>query len=92
MSIMREMVNDVHDKCMAYNVNVRCEVYDGQFLNLVRYSEDGTPLTRLAFLQWFFKQIQSWTKTWCVNYLVTEAIPNGVPLEVLITPDRVNLW
>ena len=43
-------------------------------------------------LQWFFKQIQSWTKTQCVNYLVTEAIPNGVPLEVLITPDRVNLW
>ena len=45
MSIMREMVNDVHDKCMAYNVNVHCEVYDGQFLNLVHYSEDGTPLT-----------------------------------------------
>ena len=45
MSIMREMVNDVRDKCMAYNVNVRCEVYDGQCLNLVRYSEDGTPLT-----------------------------------------------
>ena len=86
------MVNDVRDKCMAYNVNVHCEVYDGQFLTLVHYSEDGTPLTWLAFLQWFFKQIQSWTKILCVNYLVTEAIQNGVPLEVLVTPDRFNLW
>ena len=45
MSIMREMVNDVPDKCMAYDVNVCCEVYNGQFLNLVHYSEDSTPLT-----------------------------------------------
>ena len=89
---MREMVNDVHDRCIAYNVNVHCEVYDGQFLNLVCYSEDGTPLTCLAFLQWFFKQIQGWTKAQCVNYLVTDTILNGVPLEVLVTPDKVNLW
>ena len=92
MSIMREMVNDVHDRCIAYNVNMCCEVYDGQFLNFVCYSEDGTRLTRFAFLQWFFKQIQGWTKPQCVNYLVTDTIPNGVPLEVLITPDKVNLW
>ena len=92
MSIMRQLVHDVHDKCQQFNVNVRCEVYDGQFLNLVRFTEDGTPLTRLAFLQWFFKKIQSWSKAQCVNYLVTDAIPNGVPLEVLVTPDKVNLW
>ena len=92
MSTMREMVNDVCDRCIAYNVNVHCEVYDGQFLNLVHYSEDGTPLTHLAFLQWFFKLIQGWTKAQCVNYLVTDTILNGVPLEVLITPGKVNLW
>ena len=89
---MRQMVHDVHDKCLQFNGNVLCEVYDGQFLNLVCFSEDGTPLTRLAFLLWFFKKIQSWSKAQCVNYLVTDAIPNGVPLEVLVTPDKVNLW
>ena len=45
MSIMRQLVHDVRDKCQQFNVNVRCEVYDGQFLNLVRFTEDGTPLT-----------------------------------------------
>ena len=58
----------------------------------MRFTEDGTPLTQLAFLQWFFKKIQSLSKAQCVTYLVTDAIPNGVPLEVLVTPDKVNLW
>ena len=89
---MRGMVNDVHNKCLEYNVNIRCEIYDGQFLNLVCYSEDGSPLTHLAFLQWFFKQVQSWTKAKCVDYLVTEALPNGTSLDILVTPNKVNLW
>ena len=28
----------------------------------------------------------------CINYLVTEAIPNGIPLNLLTTPDKVDLW
>ena len=64
----------------------------GQFLNWVRYSEDGSPLTHLSFLQWFFKQVQSWTKAKCVDYLVTEALPSGTPLDILVTPNKVNLW
>ena len=86
------MVNNVHNKCLEYKLNDWCEIYDGQFLNLVRYSEDGSPLTRLAFLQWFFKQVQSWTKAKCVDYLVTETLPNGTPLDILVTPNKVNLW
>ena len=45
MDFMRAMVNDVRDKCVRHHVNVHCEVYSSQFLNLVRYSEDGTPFT-----------------------------------------------
>ena len=92
MSIMRGMVNDVRNKCLKYNVNVWCEIYDGQFLNLVCYSEDGSPLTCLSFLQWFFKQVQSWTKAKCVDCLVTKALPNVTPLDILVTPNKVNLW
>ena len=92
ISMMRGMVNDVRNKCLEYKVNVWCEIYDGQCLNLVRYSEDGSPLTRLAFLQWFFKQVQSWPKAKCVDYPVTEALPNGTPLDILVTPNKVNLW
>ena len=54
---MRAMVNDVRDECVRHHVNVHCEVYNGQFLNLVRYSEDGTPLTRLASFQQYFREV-----------------------------------
>ena len=92
MDIMRAMVNDVRDECVRHHVNVRCEVYNGQFLNLVRYSEDGTPLTRLAFFQQYFREVKKWSKVQCINYLVTEATLNGVPVDVLTTPDKVELW
>ena len=92
MYMMRSMIEDVRDSCLENHVNIRCEVYDGQFLNLVRYAEDGTPLTRLAFFQQFFKELKKWSKVQCINYLVTEAIPNGIPLDLLTTPDKVDLW
>ena len=89
---MRAMVNGVRDECVSHHINVRCEIYDGQFLNLVRFTEDGTPLTRLAFFQQYFKEVKKWSKVQCINYLVTEAISNGVPLDVITTPDKVHLW
>ena len=65
-------------------------MYDGQFLNLVRYAEDGIPLTRLAFFQQFFKELKKWSKVQCISYLVTEAISNGIPLNLLTTPDNAT--
>jgi len=58
MEIMRRMVDDVRDECLSHYINVRCEIYDGQFLNLVQYTADGTPLTRLAFFQQYFKEVK----------------------------------
>ena len=52
------MIEDMRDSCLENKVKIRCEVYDSQFLNLVRYAEDGTPLTRLAFFQQFFKKLK----------------------------------
>ena len=92
MYIMCSMIEDMRDSCLENHVNIRCEVYDGQFLNLVRYAEDGTPLTRLAFFQQFFKELKKWSKVQCINYFVTEPIPNGIPLNLLTTPDKVDLW
>ena len=50
MTIMRHLINDVRDNCKAANVSIHCEVYDGQLLNQVHYSADGSPLTHLTFL------------------------------------------
>ena len=40
MTIMRHLINDVRDHFKVAIVSIHCEVYDGQFLNLVRYSAD----------------------------------------------------
>ena len=58
MTIMHHLINDVRDNCKVANVSIRCEVYDGQFLNLVRYSADGSPLTHLTFLQEYYKEVK----------------------------------
>ena len=62
MTTMCKMISDVRDQCMDFNVNIRCKVYDGQFLSLVRFSSTGYPLTRLAFLQKYYKELQTWAK------------------------------
>ena len=62
MTIMRRLIGDVRDSCKATNVKVRCETYDGQFLNLVHYTADGSPLTRLSFIQEYYKEVKKWSK------------------------------
>ena len=62
MTIMRHLINDVGDNCKVANVSIRCEVYAGQFLNLVRYRADGSPLTRLTFLHEYYKEVKKWSK------------------------------
>ena len=48
MYIMRGMVNDVRDE--SHHINVRCEIYDGQFLNLVRFTKDGNSSNQVGLL------------------------------------------
>ena len=45
MNIMRNMVNDVRSEMHKRNTSVLCEVYDGQFHDLIVRSDDGKPLT-----------------------------------------------
>ena len=42
---MRQLIESVRDTCMEYDIDVLCEVYDGQFLLLVLRGENGHPLT-----------------------------------------------
>ena len=92
MSTMRKMISHLRDHCSDYNINVRCEVYDGQFLNLVRFNNEGSPLTRLSYLQHFFKEIQRWTKLECANFIVNEALPQKMEVDIKITDVDVRVW
>ena len=92
MTIMRHLINDVRDNCKVANVSICCEVYDGQFLNLVRYSADGSPLTRLTFLQEYYKEVKKWSKMQCINHLATVAIPHNIHIDCRTTPRVLEMW
>ena len=70
MTIVHHLINDVRDNCKVTNVSIRSEVYDGQFLNLVHYSADGSPLTCLTFLQEYYKEVKNGVK-----YNVSTTLP-----------------
>ena len=92
MQMMRPMINDVRDECKAKNINVRCEIYDGQFLNLVRYSSDNSPLTKLTFLQEYYKEVKKWSKVRCLNHLITVVVPNEYPIDYSTSPRVLEMW
>ena len=92
MTIMRNMINDVRNKCVEHNVKVRCECYDGQFLHLVRYSESGRPLTRLTFMQEFFKSLPLRNRNDCLKFILNEVIPKKLELNWNIDAYDLQKW
>ena len=92
MTVMHHLINDVRDNNKATNVSVHCEVYDSQFLHLVHYSADGSPLTHLTFLQEYYKEVKKWSKMQCINHLVTVAIPRNICIDYHTTPRVLEMW
>ena len=92
MTIMQHLINDVRDSCKATNVQVCCGAYDGQFLNLVHYSADGSPLTHLSFIQEYYKEVKKWSKMQCINHLVTVAIPHQMHIDYHTMPKVLQMW
>ena len=71
METMRSMLNDILGELDKRNINVLCEVYDGQFHKLITRSKDGLPLTRLQFQQDFFKRtMQEYDKRDLLNIIL----------------------
>ena len=57
MKIMRNMVNDIRNELQKQNMSVLCEVYDGQFHQLIVRSENSEPLTRLQMMHDHFNTV-----------------------------------
>ena len=51
------MRNDIRNELHARNTSVLCEVYDGQFHDIIVNSDDGRPLTRLQHAKQHFKAV-----------------------------------
>ena len=56
MKVMRNIINDIRNEFKAQNTSVLCEVYDGQFHQIIVKSEEGEALTRLQHTMELFKE------------------------------------
>ena len=54
---MRNIVNDIRKELKERNTLVLCEVYDGQFHQIIVQSQEGYPLTRIQHWQDHFRKI-----------------------------------
>ena len=59
MSVMCNIINDIRNDLKQQNTGVLCEVYDGQFHQIIVKSEEGEPLTRLQHAQQIFRNMMT---------------------------------
>ena len=70
--IVRNMRNDIRNELKLRNTSVLCEVYDGQFHDLIVRSDCGKPLTRIQHTKDFFREtLENYDK----DTLLTNILP-----------------
>ena len=84
MKTMRNMVNDIRNELKKRNTSVLCEVYDGQFHQLIVRSENSEPLTKLQMLHDHFKEIMT-------THDKTELLEKILPYSEIIEEDKILL-
>ena len=65
--LLRSIVNDVRNTLKREEVNILCEIYDGQWGNLVFNNSEGFPLTLLGLARKSFAHISRLKKEKCIN-------------------------
>ena len=55
--LFRNMRNDIRNELYNRNTSVLCEVYDGQFHDIIVHTDDGQPLTCLQHAKQHFKNV-----------------------------------
>ena len=80
------MVHDLCDHCTDHDIDVLCEVYDGQFLQLILNDDNAQPLTRMQLCKNIWMQCKNISKRNIINYLLHDAIRDGNTLGNICTP------
>ena len=84
MKIMRNMVNDIRNELQKWNTSVLCEVYDGQFHQLIVRSENSEPLTRLQMIHDHFNTVMK-------KYDKKELLEKIMPYSEITEGDRKEI-
>ena len=56
------MIEHLRDHCDHFNIGVLCEIYDGQFLNLILRGESGQPLMKMQLMKDIFNECKKMSK------------------------------
>ena len=84
MKIMRNIVNDIRNELQKCNTSVLCEVYDGQFHQLIVRSENSEPLTRLQMMHDHFNTVMK-------KYDKKELLGKIMPYSEITEGDRKQI-
>ena len=66
---MRNMLTDVFKACKEKDIHLLATVFDGQFYKLIVRLKENKPLTKYQLMKDLWKDITSWDKNKCLNFL-----------------------
>ena len=67
---LRFLVNTCHDDLQRRNISILCEIYDGQWRNVVNQDHDGNPLTRIQLSKKCWDKIAKLSKQCILEELI----------------------
>ena len=67
---MQQMIEHLRDHYDHFNIGVLCEIYDGQFLNLILRGEFGQPLMKIQLMKDIFNECKKMSKQQLITFLV----------------------
>ena len=87
------MIEHLRDHCDKFNIGVLCEIYDGQFLNLIQRGEFGQPLTKLQLMKDIYNECKKLSKDQLIKFLIHYSCENPKQLNNIITPrNKLNMY
>ena len=93
IEVMRKLVNDLCDNCTEHDIDVLCEVYDGQFLQLILKDDNAQPKTKMQLSKDILVQCKKKSKRNLIKYLLPDAIKDGNTLDNISTPhNKAHLY
>ena len=90
---MQQMIEHLRDHCDNFNIGVLCEIYEGQFLNLILRGESGQPLTKIKFMKNIYNECKKLSKEQLLTFLLHYSSENPKQLSNIITPrNKLNMY
>ena len=86
---MWHLIEEVRDKCAKNNIDIICEVSDGQWIKNINQDIDGNPLTKLQYQKKIWYDVLSMKKKEMLTYLENISTVSKECLAKLLEKNQV---